>query len=268
MRRGHQKKNQHLLSIDFFHRCSRFIPMCSAESSSQVLYSAYQPGGDARRQRELDVRGGGVAHALRQVDDGPGGAHQGRRDAAGSQRAGGHQHTGVGQLHLCGHVITGPDRSHRPGHCQRWEMPYAGVVASHVDFNSFILASEDSESHTLNHWYVVIPGEEKWTSVGCFYFFLSLIIICYYVIVMLMLRSVQLPHCFFKPLYSRSQKVALVILHIEHTATDRCATVTTVICRRRDRLFLKDTIMTTTLFCLWLLNTLNTTFSPTFPYRQ
>lgn len=148
MRRGHQKKNQHLLSIDFFYRRSRFIPMCSAESSSQVLHSANQPGGDARRQRQLDVRGRGVAHALRQVDDGPGGAHQGRRDAAGSQCAGGHQHTRVGQLHLCGHVIAGPDRSHRPGHCQRWEMLYAGIIAAHVDINSFILAFEDSEAHT------------------------------------------------------------------------------------------------------------------------
>lgn len=63
--------------------------------------------------------GSGLANALRQVDDGPGGADQGGRDANGTQRAGGHQHTRVGQLHLRGHLISGHNRSHRSGHCQR-----------------------------------------------------------------------------------------------------------------------------------------------------
>lgn len=158
MRRGHQKKNQHLLSIDFFHRHSHFIPMCSAESCSQVLHSAHQPRGDARRQCQLDMRGSGLTHALRQVDDGPGGADKGRRDAPGSQRAGGHQHTGVSQLHLCGHIIAGCDRIHRPSHCQRWEMPYAAIAAiarrvMGMDISLSILASEGSEA--LDHWFLI-----------------------------------------------------------------------------------------------------------------
>ena len=106
-----------MLVIIQFSNCS-----VSAKSSTQILHSTHQPRGDARRQRQPDMCGGGLAHASRQVDEWRGGPDQGRRDASGSQRAGGHQHPGVSQLHLRGHILSGHDRSHSPGHCQRWEL--------------------------------------------------------------------------------------------------------------------------------------------------
>ena len=66
------------------------VPFCSAESPTKILHSAHQPRGDAGRQHQPDVRGGGLSDALRQVDDRPGGADQGGGDASGTQRAGGH----------------------------------------------------------------------------------------------------------------------------------------------------------------------------------
>lgn len=92
----------------------------SAKSPTQILHSAHKPRSDARWEREPDVRGSGLADALRQVDHGRRGADQGGGDAIGTQRAGGHQHQGVGQLHLCGHIFSGHDRSYSSGHSEGW----------------------------------------------------------------------------------------------------------------------------------------------------
>ena len=73
----------HLFTIFFF------IPF-SAKSPTQILYSTHQPRGDARRQRQPDMCGSGLTDALREVDDGLGGADQRGGDAIGAQRPGGH----------------------------------------------------------------------------------------------------------------------------------------------------------------------------------
>lgn len=119
--RSHKKNLIFSLHITPIHYSFSPAPLhCfSAKSPAQILHPAHKPRGDARRQRQPDVRGRGLAHAVPEVDHGPGGADQGGGDAAGTQRAGGHQHPPVGQLHLRGHVVAGRDRGHGSGHRQR-----------------------------------------------------------------------------------------------------------------------------------------------------
>lgn len=96
----------------------------SAESPAAILDSAHQSGGDARRERQPHLRSGGLTDAICQVDDGLRGADQGWRNADGPKRARSDQHTGVSQLHVHGHVISGCDRSNRSGHCKRWAFQF------------------------------------------------------------------------------------------------------------------------------------------------
>lgn len=79
----------------------------SASGAPQVLHPAHEPRDHARRQRQHHLRGGGLTHALRQVDAGSRRPDPRGRDACWAERSGAEQHPGVRQLHMCCHVQSG-----------------------------------------------------------------------------------------------------------------------------------------------------------------
>lgn len=89
-----------------------FHPFFSSQSAAAILHSANRQWDHARRQRQYHVCGGGLAHAIRQMDAGRWGPHARRRHAHRTERLGAHRCAPVCQLHLCGHVNFGGDRSY------------------------------------------------------------------------------------------------------------------------------------------------------------
>lgn len=88
----HKKNHIHLAHPTYLLFSPVPLHPLSAKSPTQILHSTHKPRGDARRQCQPDLRGSGLTNALRQVDEGPGGADQGRQYANGTQCDGGHQH--------------------------------------------------------------------------------------------------------------------------------------------------------------------------------
>lgn len=107
--------------------------------------------------------GRGLPHALCQVDHGPAGADQGGGDAVGTQRAGGHKHSWVGQLHMRGHLISGHDRGHSPGHRKRWELLFKSVQSCG---SNYVL----SEALTVEIWTPLLIADRFMIALimGCF----------------------------------------------------------------------------------------------------
>lgn len=149
----HTSKNHYFHFILFTMFCSFSPSPPSAESPTAILDSTHQSGGHARRKRQPHLCGCGLANAIRQVDDGLSRADQGRRNANGPQRAGSDQHTGICQLHVHGHVISGRDRGNRSGHCKRWEFVCAlSLTVKWINFEAVaekIFISALSPPHVL-----------------------------------------------------------------------------------------------------------------------
>ena len=99
-----------------------FEPTSSSPSPSgpaALLHPAHGQRDHAGRQRQHHVRGGGLAHALRQVDAGRRRPDPRRRHAHRTQRAGAYRRASVGQLHVRGHVHAGGDRGRGADHGER-----------------------------------------------------------------------------------------------------------------------------------------------------
>lgn len=90
----------------------------SSPCAAPFLHPPHQSWGDARRQRQPDLRRSRRSHALRQVDKWWSGADPGGWDAHWPQCSGAHQHPPICQLHLCGHILPGHDRDYSSDHSQ------------------------------------------------------------------------------------------------------------------------------------------------------
>lgn len=102
----------------FCHPLPFLMPSPSPAGASSILHSTLESGNYARWQCEHNMRGSGVAHALRQVDAELRGFDSGGWDASGQERSRTEQRSWVSQLHLRGHEQPWHHWSCGADHCQ------------------------------------------------------------------------------------------------------------------------------------------------------